>query len=380
MPPLPQPRAGQSLLIKQRPVRFSNWPTRRGRVHHALQSLVFARDPWLMIARCIEQQCPTPRRPEALATLEQSKDFYSAAVSGIIIAARPLALYYSFMNLVKAYCLMRGSRTTFDQAQHGIAELRTPGAIGLAGAFLRAFQCIPTAPSNNFAEFKEVLTGVGLPATTDYQLPVLLPQVVPGHRVWAMESKKSERFISLHDLRFRQDRSSRTMWLDLYFVADDLSRLGITHQRLLAESGLSSNFREVDCTEQWNSRQLLRFEQVTALPYPDAHPADQIDSVIDVIRPSLWTTVATATPYRRYYVYLSPIAERPFVLPQLLSIYAIMYYLGSITRYRPHHYDNLTQGPYGAWIQEFVGGQPLQFLYLMASEFMRQDVTKPAIL
>ena len=36
-------------------------------------------------------------------------------------------------------------------------------------------------------------------------------------------------------------------------------------------------------------------------------------------------------------------------------------------RDRPHHYDALIEGPGGGWIQEFVGGQPLQFLYLMAS-------------
>jgi hypothetical protein len=125
---------------------------------------------------------------------------------------------------------------------------------------------------------------------------------------------------------------------------------------------------------------MLRFEQITTHHYPNGYPADQLDAVIAPIRDLLWTTVATTSPYRRYYVYMAPIADHPFVLPQLLSIYSIMFYFGSITRYRPHHYDTLINGDFGTWIQEFVSGQPLQFLYLMASEFMRQDVTKPAIL
>ena len=91
-------------------------------------------------------------------------------------------------------------------------------------------------------------------------------------------------------------------------------------------------------------------------------------------------TVSTVTPYRRYYVYLCPPAERPALLPQLLSIYAISYYLGSITRYRPHHFDLVSTGTLGPRIQDFITGQPLQFIYLMASEFSEQDVTKPAIL
>jgi hypothetical protein len=62
-----------------------------------------------------------------------------------------------------------------------------------------------------------------------------------------------------------------------------------------------------------------------------------------------------------------------------LSIYAITFHLGSITRYRPHHFDRIIDGHYGPRIEEFISGQPLQFIYLMASEFAEQDVTKPSI-
>jgi hypothetical protein len=380
MPLLPPPRAGNSLLIRKRPVRFSAWPTRPGRAHHALHSLLFARDPWLLIGDKIRAECPHARRPEALAYLEQAKDFFIAANAAQVHAARPLTLYYSLMNLVKAFCLTRGIRSTFDRAQHGLSEQSGRGTADLTKAFLRAFPSSPTSEPNNFAEFKHALTGSGLTTSTDYQIPDLLPQIVPGHRLWALAANRSERFIALHDICFRQDRSARTVWAELIVVADDLSRLGLTHSEFLGDSGLSPTFHEVSSSDLWKARPLLRFEQINASRYPDRHPADVISSAIKTLKAMLWTTVAIEPPYRRYYVYLAPVAERPFVLPQLLSIYAIMYFLGSITRYRPHHYDSLIQGPYGSWIQEFVSGQPMQFLYLMASEFMRQDVTKPAIL
>jgi hypothetical protein len=124
----------------------------------------------------------------------------------------------------------------------------------------------------------------------------------------------------------------------------------------------------------------LCFEQINTHHYPGGYPADEFRPVVASIRDSMWVAVATVTPYRRYYVCLAPAAERQFVLPQLLSVYAIIYYLGSITRYRPHQYDTITAGPFDPWVQEFVNGQPLQFLYLMASELARQDVTKPSIL
>src|SRR5438552_1418487 len=135
--PLPPARIGQRLQIKKRPIPFSFWPSRQGRRHYALQSLLFALDPWAVIKRGIEEECPKGRRPEALACLEQARDFYSSATQAGIVASRPLTLYYSFMNLAKAFCLTRGARTTFDQAQHGISEQRHPNARELTGAYLR---------------------------------------------------------------------------------------------------------------------------------------------------------------------------------------------------------------------------------------------------
>jgi len=377
---LPQPRAGIRIEVKGRPIPFSLWPSRSGRLHCALQSLLFARDPWLVIARSIKQQCPKNRQAEALACLEQSKDFYLAAAGAGIVAARPLTLYYSFMNLAKAYCLTRGTRNSFDQARHGISEKRSPGARELVGAYLQARPSIPTDPPNIFDEFMRVLGGSGLSALTDFQLPTLLPQIVPGHRVWALASKKSERFIGVNDVQFWRDQAATMMWLRIYFVADDLSRLYVTQQRLLDEAALAGLFRGVSSTEKWQGRPLLCFEQITPHPYTSGYPADEFHHLISAVRDKLWVTVATVQPYRRYYVYLAPVAERPSVLSQILSIYAIIFYLGSITRYRPHHYDAISAGQFGPWVQEFVGGQPLQFLYLLASEFARQDVTKPSIL
>lgn len=50
------------------------------------------------------------------------------------------------------------------------------------------------------------------------------------------------------------------------------------------------------------------------------------------------------------------VAAECFALPQLMSIYAVSH----------------CAGVFGPRIQDFVTGQPLQFLYLMASEFARQ--------
>ncbi len=107
---------------------------------------------------------------------------------------------------------------------------------------------------------------------------------------------------------------------------------------------------------------------------------NHLQQLFDILRPVLWATVATVPPYRRHYVYLRPTTEAPYVLPQLLSIYALAYYFGSITRYRPHHYPSITDSAFGPRVQDFITGQPQQFLYLLASEFAKREIAKPSIL
>jgi hypothetical protein len=380
MPPLPQARPGQKLRVRGRQVGFSFWPSKPAPAHHALQSLLFSLDPWAVVRRSIEKNCARPRVKEALATLQQAQDFFSAGTERGLESARPLALYYSYMNLVKALCLTRGTPTTFDQAQHGLSEQLSPGGRELTDAFLNAYPSPNQNKLQNFDELRTVLTGLHLANSTRYELPHLLPQILSGHRLWSLAANRRERFIATQEIQFTYDAATHDLWLRMYFFAEDLTRLGVTHQRLSNEGGLQGAFREVQTSDEVDGRKLICYEQIAVTNCANGYPADHILGVAASVSNILWTTVSTVPPYRRYYVYLSPPGEAASRMTQLLSMYAVMYYLGSITRYRPHHFDALMQGSYGPRIQDFVTGQPLQFLYLMTSEFARQDVTKPSIL
>jgi YaaC-like Protein len=60
-------------------------------------------------------------------------------------------------------------------------------------------------------------------------------------------------------------------------------------------------------------------------------------------------------------------------------MYITTFFLGSITRYRPHQFQRLLNSQYGAQIEAILNEMPLQFVYLMASEFLKRDVSKAAI-
>ncbi|MGN4152216.1 YaaC family protein [Burkholderia gladioli] len=365
--------------MNQKIVPFSFWPmheAHRGR--HRLQSVLFSLDPWAVIIQRVHGTCPASAKDEALACIAQARDFFLSAEQAGALEARPLLQYYSYMNLVKAFCLTRGTRTTFDRARHGLSEkLSGPNFRELADAHLEAEAGSATnQTAKNFSEFLLALTGSGLAANTRYNVPELLPQIVPGHRLWAEAANQDERFIHIHDIHFMRDHVAREIWLQIYVVAEDLARLHVTRIDLINSSGIQ--FHEVQTSKTHDGKKLICFESNVPMPYV-GYAADKLNALAEQIKSSLWTTVSTVKPFRRYYLYRCPAPEQPAKLPQLLSIYALSFYLGSITRYRPHQYPKIVRGEFGPRVQDFITGQPQQFLYLIASEFAKQELAKPAI-
>jgi hypothetical protein len=64
-------------------------------------------------------------------------------------------------------------------------------------------------------------------------------------------------------------------------------------------------------------------------------------------------------------------------LPPLASVYAIMFYLGSITRYKPYDFDRIVAGKFTWLIGEFLKTQPAQFVYGVAAHAAGVDVVRP---
>jgi hypothetical protein len=347
---------------------------------YGLQSTVFALDPWTLIRSSIIRRCPEESQSEALSSLEQAQDFYKAATTAGVIASRPLLLYYCLMNLMKSYALTVKRQASFVRAGHGLKERLRESNKELDDAYLLANKSKADGKPMLmlFDELLNTLSGAGLANDMEFDLPKLLPQIVPGHRLWAEATNSNERFIAVHDIGFNEHASTKEIWLTMDIFADDLTRLGVSQSRMLKEGRLAEKFRVVKTPLKQNGRKLIRLEQLKTRKYSQ-RASDKVPDLVGDIKPYLWTTVNSVPPYRRYYLYLAPVQEHAQVLPQLMSIYAITFYLGSITRYRPHHFDTIVQGSLGHVIEEFVSGQPLQFIYLIASEFAEQEVTKPSI-
>ncbi len=119
------------------------------------------------------------------------------------------------------------------------------------------------------------------------------------------------------------------------------------------------------------------FQQVAPSGYGD-RPSDDLMALIEQVKPKLWRAITSSPPFRRYFLYLSEPGE--VRLGQLLSMYLLMFYLGSVTRYEPPVFHRLLDGRYGAFLQEFLSSQPQQFVYGVACEFNRREMSRAAVL
>jgi len=305
--------------------------------------------------------------------MEQAENFYSSAKNSHVVSAKPLLFYYCFLNIAKAFCLKTEVRSSYEKAMHGIQEGVHPNGQEFSDSFLKIFRATSSA-ANLFDDLRMALGRPPLGATSRvYDLKNLAPQLLQGHRVWADANNSKERFVEIHEICFRTDETTKSIWLLIKFVADDLTRLGVTQKQLLTESGLAANFRRVQCDEIHRNSKILCFEQIKPTKYT-GRASDKIKDLVDMIKPYIWTTVIIFPPYRKNYVYLCPLSEKQSMVPQILSIYAYFYYLGSITRYRPHMFEEIVSGRFGGHIQEIIANLPQQFIYMLASEFSNREI------
>lgn len=372
------PHRGQPVTFNGRPVDFSFWPSRLSPHGAVPQTRLFAIDPWGIIRQVVENKCPSIRRTEALACLTQAQAFFEVGTGSGNEAARPVALYYSYLNAAKTYCLTRGTLATLAGGSHGLVAHSPNNLYDFADAILETKTSHTTSSGvpkpQIFDEMTKVLTGNPVSAGTTYRMSALAPQILSGHRLWVEASGQAERFFELQSVNFRHDPGSRTMWLEVELLADDIGRFGVSAQDVLDLSGLT-DFELLTGGDP--ARVILR--ERTPLPYTEPEPLAELDLLVQRVRHHLWMTVMLIPPYRRYYLYLCPTNEAPS-LPQLLSMYAATYFFGSITRYRPDKFDDLLRGPFGPRVRDFITGQPRQFLYQLASEMARRDVARPSIL
>ncbi|WP_339853125.1 YaaC family protein [uncultured Nisaea sp.] len=371
-------REGEVVHIRGRPATFSFFPTYQGAKREGVHSILFATEPWNIIQNNLEKLSDANAKRQALAFLVQSRDFFTAAQNSDVSAAKPLLLYYSFLNLAKCLIVKR-SGTALSTVRHGLSE-QLPVTAGAIHGHV-SIDILQNPSVSAFVMFANAI-GAALPTpaapSTHFRMRSqgFLGQVLIGHRIFCQAETIKERFISLDRIEYMQDATAQEAWLRVRAYADDFTRLGYRLNDLSKNLGAAGAWRNVNCSTIIDGRRIIEAETIATTRYGH-RPSQVLSQISNDARSQLWRSVTAYPPYRKYYIYIPSPAQT--LLSQLLTIYLATFYFGSITRYKPEQFEQILKSPIGPFVFEFFSNQPTQFLYLMASEFMEQEVAKAAI-
>jgi len=164
----------------------------------------------------------------------------------------------------------------------------------------------------------------------------LLPQILPGHRLWTYASHQNEKFLAIDPKAYVNSNKHRA-WLRLDIDRGEYHHLLDSVGHLISDSHLPSQWRQVNS----DSEEVITLEQVRPTKYQH-RPIDCVQNLFQQLRPALWYTVTSAKPHRKYYLFIeSRLGKKR--LPQWASVYVLFYYLSDLTRYRPISLSGLYQ-------------------------------------
>lgn len=352
--PFPQPLEGEP--VKSHPTGFPAFFDRR-------KPRIVTADPWAFFRHLARDFPLRPDRSRALAFIEQAFDFFEAAENPQI-GSKPVLYYYSFLNLVKAALLVRRVQIPSD-VHHGISDPRANvrTRLRLTGQRIK----IPAAASNRGALFPEFITMLGGDASKGREIAVttLLAQIACIHRTYTRVSGRPASFIPVR--RCELLRGAGTLWARLVFGRHDKD-VGSSLSTLRRKQAFTRVLRQKMAPENGE----LWFETE-----PTVGKGRGVDAAIGRLMASLQSlhlsTILTAQGYRLYICTTEP----RYWLPPLAAGYAALFYLGSVTRYKPDVFDKILSGGYSWVVGEFLATYPLQFIYGLASELAGVDVVRP---
>lgn len=368
MPKLQNERQGDSLMVKGAQVEFSYFPTTKTTRRAGLQTKAYTTDAWSIIHASTRRISPKSTRKSAAAFAEQAHEFYLATQTSSTIRAKPLLLYYAFLNLSKSLCLCRGNTKVIGQAQHGLSEVKSRGA-SLKNAKLKA---TPSAQSkiSMFDEFREMIGENRLTKNEVYRVHDLIGCSLIGHRLWCTASNRGDRFLRLHPIEIRHDRVKKLIWLRAWMQCGARTKSNITNKDIAAK-GFDRAWKQVSPLSPDTDSNSILWEQTKPIRYT-GRPSDKLDELIKSARSILYRSLTVTEPFRNYYVHVPP--KRFKKHHQMVSRYTLLYFLGSVTRYHPADSDDYMTSEFGPFLSEFLASEPSQMLFEMASLFSGREV------
>lgn len=369
MPRYPQAREGEIIRHKQVPLNFTLF------FSGEMQGRIMASDIWgllnLEAQNKFKGKKNRGKKEECLSYLKQAEELFKA-FSSTDPRTSPLLLYYSFMNFVKFYILMKDDQVELTPSYHGV-EIHPDCRLERKFYTTKEKLRIQNKRKNSISildEFYHKQCGENFNGGEEFCVRDLLYRIPSIHRTVCHSLKRREIFYVIDDGMFVKDSDKREVWADIFIPKSSFSE-GREKERLKERVYFKNIFHEVETDKKHGHCYCF---ETNPYSYSGGSIAKTISDITkDMAKAGIMIII---TKYgNSYYVINDSWNIR---LTQPIIAYLVTFYLGSIVRYRPYMLEDIfSKEKYGWIIKEFLRTQPNQFYYILASEILGREILIP---
>jgi len=333
---------GTRALYKYQSIKFSHFSVPPG------APLALTSDPWSYLYSWLSQKHDNSRGvnreciQRAIYYSELASDFYKASIETDLPTKGTLA-YYGMLNLVKCFISVKGVQLEKEWEHHGINLVKgkeqkikiqkPPASISIFNEFASK---LGTPVQNTY---EDSLKGISQHIPELHELIYNLGLLVPTRR---------RKFLPIV-IEFLVNDDKNRIFTEISYEKSNEARVDTTKFYKGPREDYFQNCYEENGKVIFRSKKRKYFTKKNC---PTIYK-----NIINEYYPFNIVSIVTRSGYK-YYCDL-----RPGKFHHLAYTFALMFYIGSVARYRPLETENLLKGPMRPIIGEAVSICPKQFLY-----------------
>jgi hypothetical protein len=328
---------------------------------------IITADVWAYFKYVITDRLKKDHRIMANAFLEQSFEFYEAAKNPRL-STRPVLYYYASLNLAKVFLIIKHISLP-PAVKHGLTDPKTNQRKSMHFS-VQSVKFLPCKTDHSII-FPELVKALGHNIINNTTIKVIsLMRQIPGiHRTFCTITGQSPCFLPIK--QFSLVKSPKSEIIVRVILDKNNTDVPIVLKNIRSRNSFKNNFIQVK-VEKEKEKEEIWFETAKKQGRGSKRFIAIKEHAKEISKAGIWG-ILTNNGWRYYLSCLRP-SE---IMPPLASIYATMFYLGSITRYKPYDFDKILAGRYSWLMSEFVRTQPAQFLYGIAGHVAGTDVVRP---
>lgn len=293
-----------------------------------------------------------------------SKDFYNSA-NQAKMPSKGTLIYYSFINLVKVFLILKGNLDLETKTEHHGLSLPSDFKLKLK---LASISGNGVSIFHEFAKHigKEIQNSGG-PDIKFFDLIRNLPEVHEIGYALNLFPETKRKFLPV-DIRIRTNKKRNR----IYYTVSHEKKFDKEMKVEKLQRGICRNKLNLVEIEDDPSRHYYRstfevsYTKGSSKSWNICYP-----KIIKDINLLNITPMLTRQGYR-YYLDLEP-----YRLHRMSAALGFAYYIGTVARYRPTLNEEILKGQYQSIINEAVISIPNQFFYLMVSHITNQVCAIP---